>query len=470
MQQLEFIFSKPRYLITCMYGIPYIIVGNLSGNSIAIGSFIMEAADRPKSRGPVIGIALTVLTAAVLLHVCSRRGGILVNNVFAVVKVLILVSIIVIGFVKAGGSRLGGPPPAPENFDPDTSFRSEQRGVTDYAKAFMYVLYSYSGFQQPFYVLSEVRKPRQTFPKYTLIALFVGITLFMLANIAYFLVVPKKMQLESPDVAMATLFFGQVFGSETAKQALAGLVALSIFGNIVVMTFTASRVKQEIAKEGILPFSLFFATSRTTPYAWLKARWKPRPTSQTDDIQLEQTPMAALGLHWAMSVTLVGVTAMLPPATSFTVLIELYSYVVRVLVPMAVSGGLLYLKFSRSMDWSSKANFKMPSVHVILYFLTLAFLAVVLFVKPPAASPFTDAAGHVKWFIVPSIGVSALAWGLTWFWGLKLVLWSKGRVLIVTRTPVIVEDEGGQWVQKAELVEHELHTRRRPYFDEEELD
>ena len=361
-----------------MYGIPYIILGNLAGNSIAIGSFVMGAANRPASRGPVIAIALTVLTAAVLLHVCSRRGGILVNNAFAVVKVLILISIIVIGFVKAGRTGLRGFPPALENFDAGKSFKSEQRGITDYARAFVYVLYPYSGFQQPFYVLSEVRKPRQTFPKYTLIALFLGFALFMLVNVAYFMVVPKDLQLANPDVAMATLFFGQIFGNEAAKQALSGLVALSIFGNIVVMTFTASRVKQEIAKEGILPFSLFFATSHTTPFAWLKARWRPKPKSETGDIQLEQTPMAALGLHWATSVVLVGVTAMLPPSTSYTVLVELYSYVVRILVPLVVSAGLLYLKFRRSMNWSAQANFRpwMSPLHAILVCEVASFFTV----------------------------------------------------------------------------------------------
>lgn len=440
----------------------------------------MDAADRPRSRGPVIGIALTALTAAVLLHVCSRRGGILVNNAFAVVKVLILVSIIILGFVRAGGNRLGGDAPIPDNFDPSTSFSGEHRGVTDYAKAFMYVLYPYSGFQQPFYVLSEVRKPRQNFPKYTLIALFTGFILFMLVNVAYLLVVPKQMQLDNPEVPMATLFFGQIFGNDIAKQALSGLVAVSIFGNIVVMTFTASRVKQEIAKEGILPFSLFFASSRTTPYAWLKARWTARatPTPDTVDLPLEQTPMAALGLHWAMSVILVGVTAMLPPPTSYSVLVELYSYAVRVLVPLVVSGGLLYLKFNRAKDWSSKANFKtwISPFHVILYFGTLAFLLVTLFLKPLAGSPFTFDAGHVKWFIVPSIGISALAWGSIWFLGLRIVMWSKGRVLTVTRTPFIVPDGDSQWVQKAELVEHEWHVaRHRPgrgtrLADEEELD
>ncbi|KAJ9664081.1 hypothetical protein H2201_005321 [Coniosporium apollinis] len=461
---LEFLFGKPQYLVTCMYGIPYIILGNLSGNSIAIGSFAMQAADRPQDRGTIIAIALTVLTAAVLLHVCSRRGGILVNNAFAIVKVLILISIIVLGFINAGGNRLGGSPPATENFDPDISFSSRKRGVTDYADAFMYVLYSYSGFQQPFYVLSEVRTPRKIFPKSTLFALAVGATLFMLVNIAYFMAVPKDVQLNSPETAMATLFFGRTFGNKTAQQALAGLVAFSIFGNIVVMTFTASRVKQEIAKEGILPFSLFFATSRTTPYAWLKARWKPRPAAGTGDDHLEQTPMAALGLHWAMSVILVAATAMLPPVTSYSVLVELYSYVVRILVPMVVSGGLLYLKSNRRIKWSSKANFKpwTGPVHVVIYFATLAFLAVVSFVKPSAGSPFTSVAGHVKWFIVPSVGISALLWGLIWFLGLKLVMWARGREIRVIRTPIIVPDVDGQWVQKAELIDHGWYTKQRP--------
>jgi hypothetical protein len=40
---------------------------------------------------------------------------------------------------------------------------------------------------------------------------------------------------------MATLFFSEVFGNETAPRVMSGIIALSIFGNIVIMTFTASR-------------------------------------------------------------------------------------------------------------------------------------------------------------------------------------------------------------------------------------
>lgn len=42
---------------------------------------------------------------------------------------------------------------------------------------------------------------------------------------------------------MATLFFSEIFGTDAAPRVMSGILALSIFGNIVVMTFTASRGK-----------------------------------------------------------------------------------------------------------------------------------------------------------------------------------------------------------------------------------
>lgn len=40
---------------------------------------------------------------------------------------------------------------------------------------------------------------------------------------------------------MATLFFRDVFGEGAAPKAMASLIAFCIFGNLIVMTFTASR-------------------------------------------------------------------------------------------------------------------------------------------------------------------------------------------------------------------------------------
>jgi hypothetical protein len=42
---------------------------------------------------------------------------------------------------------------------------------------------------------------------------------------------------------IGVLFFSTVFEGQIARRVMAGIIALSIFGNLIVMTFTASRGK-----------------------------------------------------------------------------------------------------------------------------------------------------------------------------------------------------------------------------------
>jgi hypothetical protein len=118
------------------------------------------------------------------------------------------------------------------------------------------------------------------------------------------------------------------------------------------MTYTASRVKQEIAKEGILPGALFFATGKTTPVSWITSRILRRNhskplleggSSEPED-PLEQSPMAALALHWCSSLLLIAVTSPLSTDKAYSFLTQLYSYVIVVFVSFWVTTGLLYCK------------------------------------------------------------------------------------------------------------------------------
>jgi L-asparagine transporter-like permease len=131
----------------------FIVLGNLSGNAIAFGQNILVAADLDnENTGQVIGLAIAALTVACLLHVFTRRGGILVNNCFAVFKVAILLAIIIIGFAVAGGANFGGGSSQTANFNVHTSFSNPSRDVANYTDSFYFILYAFSGFQQPFYV------------------------------------------------------------------------------------------------------------------------------------------------------------------------------------------------------------------------------------------------------------------------------------------------------------------------------
>lgn len=135
-------------------------------------------------------------------------------------------------------------------------------------------------------------------------------------------------------------------------------------------------VKQEIAKEGILPFSLFFARSTTTPYAWLKHRfWR------SDGRALEQSPATALGLHWVFAVILVAATSSTTPSVGYIVLVLLYAYLLVVLVGFFVAAGVLYLRFAKKKGWTDKLGFKPwggPTAAIIYRYVAHMLIPVVV--------------------------------------------------------------------------------------------
>jgi hypothetical protein len=53
--------------------------------------------------------------------------------------------------------------------------------------------------------------------------------------------VVSKDEIMNTELDIASRFFENIFGSEVASRVMSGIIALSILGNIIVMTFTASR-------------------------------------------------------------------------------------------------------------------------------------------------------------------------------------------------------------------------------------
>src|SRR5579871_5785442 len=86
---LEYIFKKPAFFITSVYGIMFVILGNISGNAIAFAIYILIAAghdpigpdSKDSQKGPIIGIAIGMLTFCAALHSFTRRGGVVLSNV-----------------------------------------------------------------------------------------------------------------------------------------------------------------------------------------------------------------------------------------------------------------------------------------------------------------------------------------------------------------------------------------------------
>lgn len=446
-----------------------------------------------EAKGPVIGIAILALTLAVLVHVFSRRGGIVLNNFFAIFKVSLVVVMILLGILHRVGVNLGGSKTQNKNFS--RPFANTSTSLSNYVDSLIYILYSFSGFKQPFYALGEAKMPRHTFPWATNLAVLIQWTLFVLLNVVYIWAVDLETirATASPNYSgstdMASLFFESIFGTTTTrpKQTMCALLAASILGNLIVMTFVAARVKQEIAKEGILPFWDTFAKSSRTPWALYKLRravaaqhmHPPNPNHnqppalpnpQIGTARPEQSPIAALFLHLGSSLLLVAVTAPLAVSTSYTFLISLYAYVINGLVGFCASLGLLCLKLGPARRpeepneaWSAISVFRntwfgrrrwIGCIPALFYGSFTGFLLVASFVPPPASSlapgpgeggdgGLTDAQRYrverqgIPWYVVPVVGFSSLAWGLVWYAGLKALERHRGTVLTNIRDPTV---------------------------------
>lgn len=140
-----------------MFGIAFILVGNASANALSFAIHALAAAGYSDDlQRPVRGIAIATVTVVGLLHGLWRKLGIAVNNVFALIKVLILIMIIIIGFTSIGGAVFGGVSPAGANLDTHNSFSAASGEPYGYALAYLSVVFAFGGYNQANYVCKAV--------------------------------------------------------------------------------------------------------------------------------------------------------------------------------------------------------------------------------------------------------------------------------------------------------------------------
>ena len=267
---LERVYRHPRYLATCVLASQMILLGFSTGNALAFGRYILYAAGNREGDGYAArGIGVACATFAVGLHAVLPKWGMRLVNVLGVFKVVILLFIVFSGFAALAGRKRV---PDTGNFDGAFDLSEADRwgggGVYQYASALLRVIYSYKGWENANYVLSEVKSPKRTLGLAAPIAIGGVTTLYVLANVAYFAAIPKD-QLANSDVIVAGVFFTNVFGDSAGARVLPVFVCLSNLGNVLAVSFAHARLNQEMAKEGMLPFSRFWASNKpfNTPAA-----------------------------------------------------------------------------------------------------------------------------------------------------------------------------------------------------------
>lgn len=266
---LEYVYRKPKLLVTGLYAGYVILLGWASGNSVVFGEYILHAAQVEVDRWNQRAIGLACITVAFIIHGTALKWGLRLQNFLGILKIGILLIIILAGFIALGGHLKIDE--KPNNFT--NAFEGTTNSSYGVVMALYNVIWSYIGYSNANYALSETRRPVRTLKIAAPVALVSVAILYMLANIAYFAGVPKEEILASKRLVAASLF-RNVWG-EKAERALSVFVALSAFGNVLSVIFSQGRLVQELGREGILPFSRFWASNRpfNAPLAGLFEHW-----------------------------------------------------------------------------------------------------------------------------------------------------------------------------------------------------
>ncbi|KAA8648936.1 high affinity methionine permease [Aspergillus tanneri] len=397
---LEYVFKTPRFLATAMFAAYVVLLGWAASNSVVFGQYILNAADIEVGRWNQRGIGLACLTTAFLVHSVALKWGLRLQNLLGVIKLVVIVFVVVAGWVALGGHM---------KIDPPHNFRNAFEGTTGSGYGIVMALYnviwSFIGYSNANYALSETKNPTRTLKIAAPVAIGAVGVLYMLCNIAYFAAVPKEQFVASGQTVAAT-FFGNMFGKE-AEKVMSVFVALSAFGNVLSVIFSQGRIVQELGREGILPFSKFWASNR--PF---------------------HAPAAGLFEHWVVSVIILLAP---PPGDAYNFLLNLISYPLS-LVNVFVSGGLIYIYLTqktRFPDWAPGIRATLPIT--IFFFISQCYLVVAPYVPPSEGQSVYK---QLPYYLHCVVALGIFASGAIYWFVWAVLLPKYGRYMLVKETVV----------------------------------
>ncbi|KAK9769122.1 putative Amino acid transporter-like protein [Seiridium cardinale] len=221
--------------------------------AIIMGEYLVRAAIGAEAEtiSPWVnkGVALVGLFLVTFINALSTRLGTRLNDMFMFLKFIALIGVTIVGIVVAltGFSTTGS---ANQDWKTHSWFEGTSTDGSKWAVAIYAGLWAYDGWDNTNYVVGEFRNPGRDLPRVIHTAMPMVITSYLLANIAYFFVLP--MAVINSTNTVAVMFGGKVFGPIGALI-LSMIVSASCFGSLNSSTFTSSRLVYAAGKEGYFP-------------------------------------------------------------------------------------------------------------------------------------------------------------------------------------------------------------------------
>ncbi|KAG6846584.1 hypothetical protein H0H93_012995, partial [Arthromyces matolae] len=257
---LEFIYRRPQFMTTCTFAVYALITVRVPLLSIRR---LAQTIDRVLQQRTVLYlanvnvvhslggtpnqyntrlVAFLCLTFCLLAHGTMHKFGLRLQNALGFSKLLILCAISISGIfclIGVPGFAVREGYEKPTNFEWSKMWEGSGTGANGFVTALYSVIWSFIGYSNANYALSEVKDPIRTIKRAAPLAMLFVTLVYMFVNVAYFAAVSKNDILGSRRI-VAALFFRNLYGPTTEK-ALSVFVALSVLGNLLSGQFTQGR-------------------------------------------------------------------------------------------------------------------------------------------------------------------------------------------------------------------------------------
>ena len=187
-------------------------------------------------------IATVVLILCCLIHVEAGRVAARINTTIVFLKVLTILCLIVFGY-----SVVGWPLEAIEK-PIDVPLHSATIG--GFAMAVVWVMFSYTGFNEAIYVASEARVSRRTVPRALLAGTLITTVLYCAMNDVFLRSAPVADLAGQSQIAAVA---AAALGGETAEWWMRFVIVISTLSAAAGMTMAGSRVATAMADDGLFP-------------------------------------------------------------------------------------------------------------------------------------------------------------------------------------------------------------------------
>jgi amino acid transporter len=242
---LEFTYRHPRFLASTLVAAQAVFLGFTASNCIVFGRYTIFALNLEPMEFTQKALAVGLMTAVTVIHGGFLRTGIAIQNVLGWVKVFLIVFMAGAGLyvVAFRPQNESGVTPGLAVFGWDQVWKGSDWNWGVVSTALYKVFYSYAGLGNVNNVLNEVKNPVRILKSVGPVALLTACILYLLVNIAYFIIIPLD-EIKGSGELIAGIFFEKVFGFRFGKSILPLAIAVSAAGNVMVVTFALVRIKK----------------------------------------------------------------------------------------------------------------------------------------------------------------------------------------------------------------------------------